>query len=128
VERQLEIEGNVSDFRQGLVTRAAAWSLDHPGEKLDYPIAFREIHDQLHQSFYADRRRAVRAVLTSLLRLGTDDEHGLDQDQLASARSTMKALAAEGYCTRCSKEVVAFLLRTEDTYAEAADRPSAGGD
>ncbi len=116
VEKHLEIEGEVADFRQGLVTKAAAWSLDHPGEKLDYPVAFREIHDQLHQSFYADRRRAVRGVLQGLLRLGTDDERGLEDDQKAKAQATMEALTEVGYCPQCAKEVVAFLLRAEDVY------------
>jgi len=116
VEEHLEIEGDVAEFRQGLVTKAAAWSLDHPGERLDYAVAFREIHDQLHQSFYADRRRAVRSVLQGLLRLDTEDEPGLEEEQKTKARSTMEALTEVGYCPQCAKEVVAFLLRAEDVY------------
>jgi serine protein kinase len=121
VEQHLEIEGEVSDFRQNLVTKAAAWSLDHPGEKLDHTVAFRDIHDQLHQSFYAERRRAVRSVLQSLLRLDTEDERGLDDSQKAKARVTMEALTEVGYCPQCAKEVVAFLLRAEDKYSSETD-------
>jgi predicted Ser/Thr protein kinase len=117
VEQHLDIEGDVAEFRQGLVTRAAAWSLDHPGEKLDYQVAFKEIHDQLHRSFYEDRRRAVRGVLQSLLRLDTDDEKGLLADQRSKARNTMDSLVAVGYCSSCAKEMVAFLLRREGEYA-----------
>ncbi len=116
VERHLEIDGEVAEFRQNLVTKAAAWSLDHPGEKLDYATAFREIHDQLHRSFYAERRRAVRAVLSSLLRLGTGDQKSLDAGQKAKAENAMKGLQEAGYCPRCAKEAVAFLLRAEDQY------------
>ncbi|MHC4915042.1 MAG: PrkA family serine protein kinase [Planctomycetota bacterium] len=116
VEKHLEIEGDVAEFRQNLVTKAAAWSLDHPGEKLDYATAFREIHEQLHRSFYAERRRAVRSVLEHLLTLETDDERGLHEDQKSKARRAMDALCSAGYCPRCAKEVVAFLLRCEDRY------------
>jgi len=120
VEKHLQTGSDVDEFRKNLVTKAAAWSLDHPGEKLDYAAAFRDVHTQLHRSFYAERRKAVHRVLESVLRLGTDDEAALPPDQKSRATSTMDALCSTGYCPRCAKEVAAFVLRGEDTYADKA--------
>jgi predicted Ser/Thr protein kinase len=111
VETHLAIEGDTDDFRKSLVTKAAAWSLDHPGEKLDPQVVFREQYEALRLSFLAEHRKTIRGVLQGLLRLGTDDERGLTPDQKAKAASTGQALLAAGYCPECAKEVAAFVLR-----------------
>jgi len=111
VEAHLAIEGDTDDFRKSLVTRAAAWSLDHPGEKLDPQVVFREQFEALRLSFLAEHRKTVRVVLQALLRLGTDEERALPPDHKAKAETTRRALLAAGYCPECAKEVAAFVLR-----------------
>jgi predicted Ser/Thr protein kinase len=111
VETHLPIEGNIDDFRKGLVTQAAAWSLDHPGEKLDPLVVFSEQFDSLRQSFMAEHRKTVKAVLQATLRLGTEDEKSLPPDQRAKAEGARQALLAVGYCPECLKEVAAFVLK-----------------
>jgi len=34
VEKEVGAEGNAGDFRQSVISRIAAWSVDHHGEKL----------------------------------------------------------------------------------------------
>ena len=111
VETHLRPEGDTGDFRKSLVTRAAAWSLDHPGEKPDLMLVFRNLLDAIQESFYGERRKAVKAVLQALLRLGTDEEGMLPPEQKSKAEGTMKALLETGYCPECAKEVASFILR-----------------
>jgi predicted Ser/Thr protein kinase len=119
VEKHLDIEGDVAEFRRGLITRAAAWSLDHPGEKMDCALAFSNIREQIRRSSLIERLAAVRSTLEGLLRLDTEDQHLLGQEQLAASRRTMDGLCSLGYCPVCAKEVAAFALRNEDKITAA---------
>ncbi len=111
VEAHLSVEGETDDFRRSLVTKAAAWSLDHPGEKLDPLVVFSEQFDALRLSFLTEHRKTVRTVLQSVLRLGTDDERSLSAEQRARAEAARKSLLGAGYCQDCLKEVAAFVLK-----------------
>jgi len=122
VESRLGIDGETDDFRKGLVTRAAAWSLDHPGDKLDPLAVFSEQFEMLRLSFLAEQRRTVKTVLDAVLRLGTDEEKSLPADQRTRAEAARKSLLAAGYCQDCLREMAAFVLRRIEAAEDGQDK------
>jgi serine protein kinase len=114
VERRLKPEGDTDEFRKHLAARAAAWSLDHPGEKVVPQVVFRDLFETIKDSYFAENRKAIQSILESLLKLATGDEGTIPHDQVARAKSALEALRSIGYCDSCMKEMVSFALRHAD--------------
>ena len=111
-------------FRSQIITRIAAWSLDHPQQQIDYPELFPEIHSALRGDFFKKRDRLLTLIEKDILKYKTDEFDLLsatDQDQVVRAMDNMKS--KYHYCDYCARDVVAFVLgfRSEHREADAAD-------
>lgn len=113
VEQALGTQGSPGDFRQALISRIGAWSVDHHGERPDYAAIFPEHFERLRQSYYEQHRRQLGRQLGDALRLLTDGESGLQADALRQARSLLERLKSQfGYCDVCAREAVTLLVRS----------------
>lgn len=127
IERQVAIQESADEYRSDVMTRIAAWSLDHPGKPLDYHALFPRIHGALRADFYRTRNRLLTLIEQDIVRYGTDEFELLspsDQAQVLKALTTMQE--KYGYCDHCARDVIAYVLKNRpETEAEPdAEAPS----
>jgi len=113
VEKTLGIGAKRDDFRHDVISRIGAWSVDHPGQKPSYADIFPKHFTQLRESYFEQRKKLVKKTNEDLLVLLTDGpERLVDKEVRARAEKTLVDLRDQhGYCDRCAKEAVSFLLR-----------------
>lgn len=122
LEKHLQLKEPPDKFRRNLVSRIAAYSLEHPDEKLDYAVVCAALFRDLKRNYYTEKRRQLEQLARPIPLLGTDDEKTLSaaaKKDAARALRTMKE--RHGYCDHCATEAVLFVLRA-DPPAEAAPR------
>ncbi len=122
IESLLNIKEEKKEFRSRIITRIAAWSLDHPEEKLDYQDLFPEISAAMRKNFYSERNRLLTLVEEDILKYGTDEFDLLspqDKEQVEHALTNMKA--KYNYCDGCARDVIAFVLKLRKDREKTSD-------
>jgi predicted Ser/Thr protein kinase len=112
VEKLLKLIEPVELFRSQIITRIAAWSLDHPQASIEYEQLFPEIYDALRGNFYHERNRLLTLIEQDILKYGTDEFDLLsasEQDQVTKALRSMKSKYS--YCEHCARDVIAYVLK-----------------
>jgi predicted Ser/Thr protein kinase len=120
VEKLLKLSESVELFRSQIITRIAAWSLDHPQASIDYEALFPEIYDALRDNFYRETNRLLTLIEQDIVKYGTDEFDLLlprEQEQVLKALGTMKSKYK--YCEHCARDVIANVLKCR-TVAESA--------
>ncbi|MFW5968272.1 MAG: PrkA family serine protein kinase [Persicimonas sp.] len=111
VEEMLDIEEDTEDFRQGLISTIAAYSIDNPAEEIDFRRTFPNIFEALQRKFYEERQQQIRRIQESLLRYFEDEKDKMSSSEIDSVETTLTNLRQRyGYCDQCAREAVAFLL------------------
>jgi hypothetical protein len=112
VEKSLGIESDADRFRQNVMTKIGAWSLDHRGERPEYTAIFPEHFDTLHKGYYEQQRRRVKRIIGDALKVLADESPTLSPEDAAAVRKTMEALTQRyGYCEACRREALTLLAR-----------------
>jgi serine protein kinase len=99
-------------FRSHIMTRIAAWSLDHRQEKIDYHRLFPEIYKALRDNFYRERNRILTLIEKDIIKYGTDEFALLspaEREQVRTALATMRTKYR--YCDECARDVIAYVLK-----------------
>jgi serine protein kinase len=116
VEKEIGAEGNAGDFREALITKIGAWSVDHQAEKPDYSTIFPEHFDRLKASYFELNRRRITKSLRDTLRLLADGEGGLPAETVKQARRMLARMVERfGYCDHCAREAITMLVRSRYT-------------
>ena len=120
IEKQARITEAPAVWRSNVITRIAAWSLDHEDQEIDYHRLFPEIYRALRENFYRERNRILTLIEKDILKYGTDEFQLLtpaEQKQVEEALAKMKSKYR--YCDECARDVIAYVLRyrtkTEET-------------
>ncbi|MGB0646977.1 MAG: serine protein kinase PrkA [Bradymonadia bacterium] len=101
-----------AQFRESMVHRIAAWSMDNRDETLKYEEIFADLVSGLNDAFYNEKRKTADRVKRNLVALLTSEDPRLDAQEKAQAEETLANLEKEfGYPEACALQVVAFLLR-----------------
>ncbi len=112
VEKELGIDGDAKEFREGIMTKIGAWSVDHTGEKPDYNDIFNEHLDKLRSSYFEQQQRRLGKILGHTLRLLAGEEGSLEEEHAAQARDVLARMKDEfGYCEHCAHEAIMLLAR-----------------
>ncbi len=121
VEALLGVKTKNDEFRRGLISRIAAWAIDHPGEKIVNQVVFPEQLRKLRDTAFAERRKALGGVVRNvvgLLRARTAKGSGADAEASALREESVKTAAAAidrlgnmGYCERCALDAASAVLR-----------------
>lgn len=112
VERAIDLKEKADQFRKGLVTRIAAYSIEHPGQRIDVKALFGDLFRALKADFYKKREKQTEQLLRDSLRFGTDDWKFVSpQQKKAVKRSLARMKARYGYCLQCAKETIAYVLK-----------------
>jgi predicted Ser/Thr protein kinase len=102
----------VTEFRNEVITRIGAWSLDNRGQRPDYERIFPRPITDLRESFFSERKRQVNQISNDLLIFLVDGPQKLEASDLGLVQTTLDTLKTRfGYCDHCAKDAVLALLR-----------------
>jgi predicted Ser/Thr protein kinase len=116
VEKTLGVGAKRDDFRQDVISRIGAWSVDHPQQEPSYAEIFPRHFAQLRESYFEQRRKIVKKTNEDILVFLTDGPGRLDAQAKARVETALTNLRDKyGYCDLCAKEAVSLLLRKRYT-------------
>lgn len=111
IEETINIDEEPEDFRRSLISSIAAYTIDHPGESVNYRRIFPEIFEALQEAFFSERQKQVRRIKENLITYFEGDLQSLSSSELTTVKITLKNLKEHyGYCDDSAREAVAFLL------------------
>jgi serine protein kinase len=115
VERLLGVRSSgmsPADFRQEVISKIGAWSLDNLGRRPDYEQIFPRPIADLREAFFSERKRQVTKINEDLLVFLVDGPDQMAADDVEAVRTTLGNLKARfGYCDNCAKDAVLAMLR-----------------
>ncbi|MCI0652315.1 MAG: hypothetical protein L0Z55_10575 [Planctomycetes bacterium] len=112
IEGLLNITETIAMFRSNLMTKIAAYSIDHPDEAINYRTLFPRIYNLLKQSFYRERDRTLTIVEQNILKYGTGEYRFLSDSDRKQVEVTLARMEENhGYCKDCAKDVIGYVLR-----------------
>lgn len=98
-------------FRQNIISQIGAWSLDHPGEPVSYARVFPEFWVRLEKHYY-ESQKALLAKMHDAIVLYDSGDYDSGSEGGKLARQTVDNMKSRlGYCEKCAKEVILFLMR-----------------
>src|SRR5262249_62099160 len=80
VERTLEVSGKADDFRQGLIAKIGAWSLDHRGQKPVMSEIFGDLLRKLRDAYFERHKKTIAKGISELVMLMSGNEGHLSAD------------------------------------------------
>jgi predicted Ser/Thr protein kinase len=112
VEGLLGVTGDRKEARQGLISSIAAWSIDHPGEKIDAARVFPQKMKVIHDAVFADRRAAIGLLLRDVTRVLHGMDAGLEEARRAECETVITRLRDRfGYLRPAAAEMCSHQLR-----------------
>lgn len=111
VEKMLGMKGDPADFRRGIISSIAAWSIDHPGQRVSNAVVFPQHVKRLKEVTFSERQKAVSDLCKQLVVYIEDEGKGLDATQKKNAKSALERMESMGYCRNCARDAASSLLR-----------------
>ncbi len=116
VEKTLGVGPKRDDFRHEVISRIGAWSIEHPGQKLDFSNVFPRQLQQLREAYFEQRKKVLKKTnedLLAYLAEGAAPSKGrLDRESFERVEITLGNLQSRyGYCPKCARDAVSYLLR-----------------
>jgi predicted Ser/Thr protein kinase len=110
VERTLEISGRAEDFRQSLIAKIGAWSLDHRGQKPVMIEIFADHVRKLRDAYYERHRKVITKGVQDLVMLLSGNEGHLSADARTRADTGLSTLITRyGYTRESARDLVGAL-------------------
>jgi predicted Ser/Thr protein kinase len=112
VENLIPTGDDIDLFRQNLIGRIAAWSLNHPGQIPNYRQLFPDILRALKKDFYSGRQDAIRQVEDDLLLIDTAGWEHVAADRRQLVETTLANMESRySYPRECALEMIHYALR-----------------
>lgn len=110
VEKTLEVSGKPEDFRQGLIAKIGAWSLDHKGQKPVLGEIFGDILRKLRDAYYEKHKKVIAKGITDLVALLSGNASHLNADAKKRAEAGLETLITRyGYNRESARDLVGAL-------------------
>lgn len=109
VERTLEISGRADEFRQSLIAKIGAWSLDHKGQKPVVAEIFADLLRKLRDAYFEKHRRVIAKGISDLVRTLSGDDAGLAAEAKTRANAALATLTEKGYTRASARDLVGAL-------------------
>lgn len=111
MEDNFTFEESEEDFRRGLISSIAAFSIDHSEQSVDYREIFPELFEGLEESFYEERQEKIHDIQQNLMDYFEGDTDKLSSKQQEDVETTLQNLKEDyGYTEESAREAIAFLL------------------
>jgi serine protein kinase len=120
VEKTLGVAPKRDDARHEIISRVGAWSIEHPGQKIDYALVFPRQLQQLRDAYFEQRKKLLKKTNEELLMYladGADKTRGrIEKESFERVETTLRNLEERyAYCRNCAKDAVSYLLRKRYT-------------
>ena len=113
VEKMLSLKEPADSYRRNLMTRIAAYSIEHPNEKIDYHEVFSDIFEALRMNFYKVQTRHFMQLAKYVLVFGGDDDGLIPALDKPKVEGTLRVMRERyHYNDDSAREVISFVLRT----------------
>ena len=110
VERTLEITGRPEDFRQGLIAKIGAWSLDHRGQKPVMSEIFSELLRKLRDAYFERHKKTIAKGIGDLVKVLSGNDGSLPADARTRTDSALQMLVDKyGYSRESARDLVGAL-------------------
>ncbi len=110
VERTLDVSGRSDEFRNGIIAKIGAWSLDHRGQKPVMSEIFPDLLRKLRSAYFEKHRKAIARGIADLVALLSDAGNHLTAEARARAEATLQTLITRyGYTRESARDLVGAL-------------------
>jgi len=110
VERTLEVTGRPEDFRQSLIAKIGAWSLDHRGQKPVISEIFADLLRKLRDAYFEKHKKTISKGIGDLVKLLSGNESSLAAEARTRAESALQMLTEKyGYSRDSARDLVGAL-------------------
>lgn len=111
VEEMFGVEiQNANEFREGIMGSIAAYSIDHPGERVDFQRVFPNFFSGMRKKFFEERQKTVSKIMNDVLIYAMGDKTELNVAEKTSVETTLHQLVERyGYREDSAQAAVAFL-------------------
>ena len=110
VERTLEIPGRADDFRQSLIAKIGAWSLDNKGKKPLIHEIFADLLRKLRDAYYEKHKKTIAKGISDLVMLLSGNEGHLSTEARTRADQALATMITRfGYTRESARDLVGAL-------------------
>ncbi len=110
VERTLEISGRAEEFRQSMIAKIGAWSLDHRGEKPVLTVIFADLVRKLREAYFEKHKKTIAKGINDLVMLLSGNESSLSSDSRSKAETALATMIGKyGYSRESARDLVGSL-------------------
>jgi predicted Ser/Thr protein kinase len=112
-EESFRIETDGPTFRDGVISRIAAWAIDNPGAPIHYTELYPDLFEAMRMSYHEKQRTTVQSHRAALERFFADGAESLpvkERDRVHEIMGNM--MERYGYCELSAEEAVLYLLQS----------------
>jgi len=109
VEETLEISGQTEEFRQSLIAKIGAWSLDHRGQKPVLSEIFSDLLRKLRDAYFERHKKTIGKGIGDLVTMLSGNESSLSADSRSHAQDALAKLLERGYTRESARDLVGAL-------------------
>jgi len=110
VERTLEITGRPDEFRQSLIAKIGAWSLDHRGQKPVMSEIFAELLRKLRDAYFERHKKTIARGIGDLVKALSGNEASLSAEARPRTEAALQTLIDKyGYSRESARDLVGAL-------------------
>ncbi len=111
VERTLVIAGTPEEFRQSLIAKIGAWSLDHLGQKPVFAEIFAEHHRRLRDAYFEKHKVTIAKGMRDLLVFLSGHESSLAAEARTRCETALETLVTKyGYRKDSARDLIGALV------------------
>lgn len=112
VEKLLNVQDGVENWRHSIMSRIAAWAIENPGAPVNNAVVFAEQIRRLRDAVFQQRRGAVARATLDVLKVIRDNGVGLSEPEQAAAQAMIRRLSTEfGYNDASAADAAGALVR-----------------
>ena len=113
LEKLMSLRESPDAFRRNLITKIAAYSLEHPKEKIDYHEIFADLFKNLRNSYYKEKSKPLIQLAQYVLVFNTDDASMIPASERPKVERTLKVMREKyNYSDESAREAINFVLKT----------------
>ncbi|MCA9523027.1 MAG: serine protein kinase PrkA [Myxococcales bacterium] len=112
IEAILSLTKKPEVFRQDIISRIGAWSLDHRQTPVDYQRLFPKLFEAIERDYFERHKNTIAAVTAATMVYLSDDRGTLSDADREAVESMLETMSSRfGYTEAAARDAVSFLYR-----------------